>query len=339
MTRTNPVLILGGTGQAGRGTAELLRRWHPDLPLTIAGRDLGRAQRVADELGGATAVTVDMDRADLGLPAGREHSAVVATLWDSRLNGLHHAQQQGIPYLSISSGLVDIAPEIVLAAQRHAAPVLVASHFCAGTAALAAVHAARELDRVDTVRVGAVLDETDTGGPAGVADLERWEAAAPAGLQRRDGVFTWIDDAQAQTHVPATDGTLVPGVSVAVLDVPSIALATGARDVRFDLAVGESTGRRRGTGPSVEILIEITGTDSAGMPRRLARHLVHRDGQRPLTALGIALGVERLIGLRGAPVASGVHTPESLVDPAHAVVRLAEIGAEYVDAGELIAAR
>jgi glutamyl-tRNA reductase len=48
-----PVLILGGSGQAGSGAATVLRRWHPALPLTIAGRDIGRAQRVADELGAA----------------------------------------------------------------------------------------------------------------------------------------------------------------------------------------------------------------------------------------------------------------------------------------------
>jgi len=45
----DPVLILGGSGQAGAGTAALLRRWYPTLPLTIAGRNIERAQRVADE--------------------------------------------------------------------------------------------------------------------------------------------------------------------------------------------------------------------------------------------------------------------------------------------------
>ena len=59
---------------------------------------------------------------------------------------------------------------------------------------------------------------------------------------------------------------------------------------------------------------------------------MHRDGQRPLTALGIALGVERLLGLQGTAVTAGVHTPESLIDPAHAVARLTAIGAEFIDA-------
>jgi hypothetical protein len=51
-----------------------------------------------------------------------------------------------------------------------------------------------------------------------------------------------------------------------------------------------------------------------------------------LTALGIALGVERLLGLRGEPVAPGIHTPEALIDSAYAVKRMTEIGAVVTDA-------
>jgi hypothetical protein len=325
------VLMLGGTGQAGADTAALLRRWHPDLPLTIAGRDLGRARKVADELGGATAVTTDLRRRDLGLPSDRRHSAVVATLWDAHHNGLHHAQDHGVPYVSLSSALVDTSPELVAVAQRPtASAVLVASHWCAGTAVLATLAAAREFGRVDRVRVGAILDELDTGGPAGNADFERWSTATTAGLVRRDGSFTWIAD--GETEVIGVDGTAYPAQSIAVLDVTSLALATGATDVRFDMAIGQSAGRRTGGRASVEVRIELEGTDQAGKPLSTNRYLVHPEGQRPMTALGLALGIERLLGLDGGdPVAPGLHTPESLVDPAYAVRRIQEIGGTFVD--------
>jgi hypothetical protein len=328
-----PVLILGGSGQAGAGAAAVLRRWHPTLPLTIAGRDIGRAQRVADELGVATAVTIDLRRGDLGLPADHGYSAVVAALWDDRLNGLRYAQRHRVPYLSISSGLVEIAPEVVVGAQQaDAAPILLASHFCAGIAVLATLHSAREFDRLDTIRIGAVLDELDTGGPAGMADLERLSIASSAGLVRRDGVFTWLAAPDARADVPSADGKLLPGQSIPILDVPSLALATGAPNVRFDFAVGESAGRRRGEPASVEVRIDLEGTSPAGEPRSTSRYLVHPAGQRPLTALGIALGVERLLGLRGEAVSPGIHTPEALLDPAYAVERLTELGAVFVDA-------
>ncbi|MYW04160.1 saccharopine dehydrogenase, partial [Streptomyces sp. SID3343] len=240
-------------------------------------------------------------------------------------------QHRGLPYLGISSGVVDVAPEIVASAQRaHAAPVLVAGHYCAGATVLATLDAAREFARIDTIRISAVLDESDTGGPAGRADLERWSTVTSAGLVRRDGVFTWIDGSEAQADVTSADGSVLPGRSIAVLDVPSLAHATGAPNVRFDFAVGESAGRRRGEPASFDVRIDLEGAGPAGAPISTSRHLVHPAGQRPLTALGIALGVERLLGLRGEVVPPGIHTPEALIDPAYAVERLVEIGAVFV---------
>ncbi|MFE1591177.1 saccharopine dehydrogenase [Nocardia sp. NPDC058705] len=323
------VLILGGSGQAGSDTAAMLRRWYPHLPLTIAGRDPARAQRVADELGTATAVTIDLSRRDLGLPE-TTHSAVIAALWDDRLNGLHYAQDHGLPYLSISSGLLDIGPEIVASAQKpSAAPVLVASHLMAGIVVLATLHAAREFARIDTVRVGVALDDTDTGGPAGIADLERWSSVTSAGLVRRDGVFTWLAEADAPAPVHTVDGTAILGQSIPVLDVPSLALATGAPNVRVDFAVGETPSRRRGEPASLEIRIDLDGTDQTGDRLHRTHHLVHPVGQRSLTALGIALGAERLLGLNGTPPTPGVHMPESLIDLEYAVGRLREVGATF----------
>ncbi|WP_329430005.1 hypothetical protein OG339_17365 [Streptosporangium sp. NBC_01495] len=333
MEHSKPVLIMGGSGQAGAEAAAVLRRWYPTLPLTIAGRDLDRARRVADELGAATAVTIDLRRGDLGLPAGHDHSAVVAALWDSHLHGLRYAQDRGLPYLSLSSGLTDIAPEVVAGGQRAgAAPILLASHWYAGVIVLATLDLAREFGRIDTIRVGAVLDESDVGGPAATADMERLMAATSAGLVRRDGVFSWVGDPGTQVEVSSVDGTVLPGRLIPTLDVPSLAVATGAPNVRFAFAVGESAGRRRGGPASTEVGIDLEGEDHTGAPLSRSRRLIHPAGQNPLTALGVALGVERLLGLRGEAVAPGIHTPEALIDPAYAVERMVEIGATFADA-------
>jgi hypothetical protein len=341
MEPINSLLILGGSGQAGSDSAALLHRWYPTLPMTIAGRDLARAQRVADTLGTATAATIDLTRSDLGLPSDHHrrhhHSAVVAALWDSHSHGLHYAQQHRLPYLSISSALVDIAPEVVAAAQRpDASAILTASHWCAGTIVLAALNLTREFTRTDTIRIGAILDASDTGGPAGNADLERWSTATTAGLVRRDGVFTWLNTPEAQADVIALDGTSVPGQSLAVLDVPSLALATGAANVRFDFAVRESPDHRRDEPAPVEVRIDLEGTGPNGAPLSTSHYLVHPSGQRPLTALGIALGTERLLGLNGEPPAPGIHTPESLIDPSYAVKRMTELGASFTTVPALI---
>jgi hypothetical protein len=299
--------------------------------LAIAGRDLDRARRVADELGNATAVALDLERPGLGLPAERDHSAVVAAVRDSHLHGLRYAQERGLPYLSISSGLVDIAPEVVAGAQRAtAAPVLLASHYLAGLVVLAALDLAREFERLDAIRIAAVLDDRDAGGPAALDDLTRLTAVTSAGLVRRDGAFGWVPADEAEVGVPSIDGVVLPGQRIATLDVPSLALATGAGEVHFDLAVGASASRRRGQPPSTEVLIDLEGTARSGAPLRTRRHLFHPAGQRPLTALGIALGVERLLGLRGEPVGPGLHTPEALLDPAFTVEQMAAIGTAFV---------
>ncbi|WP_410787834.1 saccharopine dehydrogenase [Kribbella sp. C-35] len=320
------VLMLGGSGQAGASTAAMLRQWHPDLPLTIAGRDLGRARRVADDLGTSAAVSVDLSRQGLGLPDGSRHSAVVATVWDKHLLGLQYAQDRGVPYVSISSGLSDIAPEVVAGGQRPtAAPVLVASHWAAGVVVHLARYAAREFDRVDTVEIGAVLDEMDAGGPASAADLERWADAASTAMIRQDGVFRWTAD--VAVDVPAADGVVLPGQLAGILDVPSVAVATGAANVRFGFAMGVSSGRRAGGEPSHDIRIRLGGTGRSGAPLERTMHLVHPGGQRPVTAVGIALGLERLITRQGDLVAPGIHMPEGLVDPEYAVRRLLGSGA------------
>ncbi|MEV4097836.1 hypothetical protein [Streptosporangium saharense] len=327
-----PVLIMGGSGQAGAGTAAVLRQWHPELPLTLAGRDLDRVRKVADGLGAATAVTIDLRRGDLGLPDGQGYSAVVAAVWDSHLNGLRYAQGHGLPYLSISNGLVDLAPEVFAVAQRtSAAPVLLASHSFAGLAVLAALDAARRFERIDSIRIALILDELDAGGPAAVEDLDRLTAVTSAGLVRRDGVFVWVGGEEARVEVATVDGVVLSGQTIAIPDVPSVALATGAPNVRFDFAVGESAGRRGGGPASVEVGIDLEGTGLGGTPLRVSRRLAHPEGQRPLTALGVALGVERLIGLRGEPVAPGVHAPEALLDPALAVERMVDAGTVLTD--------
>jgi hypothetical protein len=233
-------------------------------------------------------------------------------VWDQHLNGLRYAQEHGIPYLSISSGLTDIAPEVIAGSRR--APILLASHWTAGAITLAALQAAHEFGPVETIEIRAILDDQDVGGPAAVTDLERLAQASPAAFVRQDGLFGWTTETAVEVEG-------LPGQLVAILDVPSLALATGAANVRFAFALGESSGRRRTGNPSHEVRIQLTAGD-----RSSTSVVTHPGGQRPVTAVGIALGVERLLGLHGEPVAPGIHSPEALIDPEYAVSRLRAAG-------------
>lgn len=325
-----PVLIIGGSGIVGSLAAKALRRLQPQLPITIGGRDLAKAAAAAREVGNADAATIDLTRRDLGLPAERSFSAVVVFLKDETLNALRHAQAHGLPYLSLSSGVFETGPDMALYIHNPTrAPILLASNWLAGAATFPALLFARDFAGIDAIEIAAVLDEQDMGGPAAYADFERLTQMAPKPLILKDGRWCWASGDDAVRRVIDVDGVEVEAQTYSPFDVLSLASATDARSVRFDLVYGESAGRRRGGHFSTAIIIEIAGTLKDGSKARMRHELTHPEGQAPLTAIGVAVGVERLLGLAGgAPVAPGLYLPEVLIKPEYMMQRLRESGME-----------
>jgi hypothetical protein len=326
---TRPVLLIGGSGVVGAWAAGILRRLHPDLPIAIGGRDLKRAEATAAQTGGARAVRIDLERADLAIAPDDAPAAIALFVKDDTLNSMRYAQQAGVPYVDISTGPFEIAPAVALFVhQPAAAPVLLASNWLAGTATLSALLFAREQRHVEAIEIAAVLDEQDMGGPAAYADYERLTAAAPSALILENGSWRWIAGEGAGRRFKDVDGVELQGTPYSMLDVVSLAAATTARSIRFDLAIGESASRRRGEPFSTEIIIEIAGRNERGAAVRARHELVHPAGQAPLTALGVAVAIERLLGLAGGgPAAPGLYLPHVLIDPAHMMERLRAFGA------------
>lgn len=327
----NPVLIIGGSGIVGRQAAEQLRRLHPDLPIAIGGRDLAKARAVADEIGKAGAVAIDLAQPDLGLAADRRFSAIAIFVKDHTLNATRFAQDRGIPVLSVSSGVFEIGPEMARYVHRPtASPILMASQWLAGVVTLPTLTFVRDFADVAAIRITATLDEEDMGGPAAAADFERLTRTAPNPLILKDNAWTWLPDAETTREVRTIDGVVQQAKAYSPLDVLSLANETGTRAVRFDLIYGESVNRRRGLPFSSEVIIEIDGKDASGADKKVRHEILHPMGQAPLTALNVALGIEGLLGLRdGKPAAPGLYFPENLVDPVYAVERLKEIGTEF----------
>jgi hypothetical protein len=78
------------------------------------------------------------------------------------------------------------------------------------------------------------------------------------------------------------------------------------------------------------IIIELEGELAEGGAGRRRHEMLHPEGQAPVTAAGVALVTERLLGLHGgSAVAPGLYSPDVLVDPAHAVRRFTEFGARF----------
>lgn len=332
-----PVLIIGGSGIVGSAAARALRRLHPHLPIAIGGRNRAKAEAVAAAIGGAVATSIDLNRSDIGLPGGASaaYSAVAVFLKDETLNSMRYAQARRLPYISISSGTFEIGPEVSLFIHGPSrAPILMASQWLAGAAVFPALHFAGAYQAVDSFWIGVLLDEEDMGGPAAYADYERITGSSPAALMLRDGQFVWVNAKEAATRFRRVDGFEVAAQAYSPLDIVSLAAATDAKSIRLDLAVAASASRRRGEAFSTEILIEIEGTLSNGERGRSRHEIVHPDGQAALTALGVALGVERLLGLKsGEPVPPGLYLPETLIDPGYFVGRMKEFGARFESRG------
>lgn len=326
MTRA-PLLLIGGAGAIGRQTAAHLRAAHPEVSLLIGGRNLAKAEAAAAEIGHAQGVLLDLTAADLGL-GQREISAVVIFYMDHTLAALRFAQGRGAPFLSISTGIFEMAPEIAAYVhQPQAAPIVLGYEWLVGATTVPALEAAKAFGRVQDITIGALVDEQDAGGPAVAADFAHFAHIMPAAFTRRDGAYSWRAGEDAKATFRAVDGTLVAATGFSSIDVVSLATATNAPNVQFNLAMAVSSSRRRGEPKSTEIILELTGDDHAGQPLRVRQAVVHRGGAAPLTSLGVAMLLERLIDLDGqGPTPAGLYFPYQLLNPAAYFARLAQSG-------------
>ncbi|MCX4681201.1 saccharopine dehydrogenase [Streptomyces sp. NBC_01433] len=327
---TLPVLLIGGSGCVGSRAAAHLRRFHPDLPLVIGGRDQDRAQATADKLGTATAARIDLARPDLGLDPEQRFGAVALFPRDAGFNAQRFAQDRRIPFHAVTGSLVETAQD--LTAYVHgpqASPVVLASHWMAGVPVILAAHHAGEFTAVNEVSLAFVFDPQEEMGPAaGFESQEAVQAANPLPLIRKNGSWVWAqEEADRVRTITTADTARHQADGYGSLDVLSLAEATGAASARADLLVTESAGTRAGRGPSHEIVIEITGTLHNGVAATRRFDLSHPAGQSSLTALGAAVAIEHLLGLTGTPApTTGLHFPETVIDPAHLQKRLDESG-------------
>lgn len=327
----SPILLIGGTGIVGRQTAALLRAAHPDVPLLIGGRNMARAQEAARETGNAEAVTIDLAAADLGL-GKRSISAVAIYFTDTTTAAIRFAQARRVPYISISPAMYEAGPEI--AAYMHApeaSPIVLGTEWLVGATTIPTLEWARAFSQLDTIRIGAVLDERDEGGPASQDDLYRQTRAITAVQNRRDGLWAWRTGDARQSKFRMIDGTMIQGNALTVHDVYGLATETKANNVEFNLAVRPSAERGQSTQMPAEIIVELSGTDCSGDPLRSRNAVTHPQGQMPLTGLGVALLLERLTGLDGNPATKpGLYFPYQILNASTYFDRLRKVGGELM---------
>ena len=325
-----PVLILGGTGLVGTQTVKILRQLYPDLPIAIASRNKENCEALAAEVGNAIAVQADVSKAGLGLADGASYSAVVALLKENTLNPLRFAQANGLPYVSMADGAFEIGPAVARYMYKpDSAPMMLASHWVVGMTTMPILHFAKEFRTIDSIKAAVIMDPTDPIGPMAHYDVELVVQNSPRPLILDNGTWIWAPEEIAGRHVTNSAGEEVEVFAMSVLDTISLAAATDARSVRLDYGMAQTASDRRGDGPSHEMILEVSGETKDGTTEQLRIDIETPQGVTGLTALGVVLSIERLLGLAGGePVAPGLYFPENLIDPAHAIERLTQFGGQ-----------
>jgi hypothetical protein len=270
---------------------------------------------------------LDSSADDLGL-GKRPVSAVAVFYMDHAVAGLRFAQARGVPHLSISSGVFEIAPEIATYMHKpNAAPVVLGYEWLVGATTVPTLELAKAFSRVHDIVIGALVDEQDGGGPTVAVDFEHLTKMMPAALTRRGGVYILREGDDAKATFRAADDTEVEAAGFSSIDVVGLGAATGAPNVQFNMASDVSSTRRRGGPMSTEIIIELAGEDHAGKPLRTRHAAVHPEGAAPLTGIGVAMILERLIGLDGKPpTPAGLYFPYQLLNATEYLARLEQAG-------------
>lgn len=309
------VLFAGGSGFVGRTAVRWFRERHPSVRVLVGGRNLQSAGEVAQEVGAAEAVAIDLDKPRLGLGDDVTVAAVVMLAPEAGLKGLNYAQDLGIPYLNINAALTEIGPELAMFAHRAtAAPVVLASHWMAGAAVFLALNSVKGFEVIHSIQIGAILDENDPAGPASLEDMERVHGAAPPAMVFEGGRRVWLSGDAAKGKIESIDGRSLDATAFSTFDIASLHAATGAPNVRFDLVTDESSSRHRGNEAATEIVVEIEG-EADGRTQRSRSMLEFKRGAVSLTGLSVVLSLVSVLGLNDrAPAPPGLYLPELLSD-------------------------
>lgn len=329
MSDHDPILLIGGYGAVGSEAARTIRRLYPRTRLIIAGRDRARAEALAADLGDAEGVHCDLTTPDLGLKPSNRYRGIAVFAKDERLLALDKAIAQGAAYVSISEYAVEIAPLIARSNGdgRHI-PILMLSHHLGGLVTMTTLHHARDMAEIGAVRVGAIFDPADLGGATAQADAARVARATPFPLLLHDRRWVWAEGSELTRRFSGADGTIYDGAALSLLDVTSIAAATRARSVRFDVALRETTTASQARH---EVVIEIDGFLRGHEPANLRIAIQDQGFHTRMSGRAIAFALERMLGLDGRPaMQAGMHLPENVLDAAR-IVHLARASGILID--------
>lgn len=352
------VLLAGGYGLVGSEVARLLRQRHPEMTLLLGGRTPASGDAFAAELGNALTVRVDAEAPDplrAALSGNLPAPDLVVTVVNDPFNRvLLAAVREGMALVDITRWTARVHRALVDLTDEHLrAPVVLASGWMGGLAAIVAAAASERVGGAERLFLDILYGMSDRSGPDSIAYMDR--LAIPFEAMRagrevlvhplgdpREAVFagglratTWRLDTPEQSTLPASLGAGTVETRIA-FDSAAATLALVAlkqTGILRVLSAPRFTRLRRAllhaSGPGATALFSVQA-ETARTSRRI--HVRDLRGQAHLTAVGALLAIERALGLDGAPApAPRVHFPEHF-DQAFALLDTARsLGVEITE--------
>lgn len=324
------ILIVGGYGQVGTNIARLIRKADNAIKLILAGRNPEKGELLAKELTLAETAYIDVEEG-FNLAHFQEIDLIISAL-DDRSNILREtAILNGIACITVSELADQISTTAFLGLHKKiSSPIVFAGHWQAGLLTLVVKQMASGFSSITHIETAGLYDEKDPVGPLVAEEVSGFLGKA---LIRRDGNWLYVDSKNNGRSINLYGESSAVGHPMSTLDVPSIAAFTSARNIRFDFINGQSIGSSKGLRASHDLYIEIEGISSSGEPKKVRTIVSGPKGNSQLTAVGVYLIAEKILGLHGqtAQRIGGLYIPETIVCSDNITSRLAEFGIQTIE--------
>lgn len=324
------ILIVGGYGMVGSNIARLIRQADKNIELVLAGRNPQNGIPLAKELNHSETAYINLEegfelsdfkKIDLIISAVDDHSNILRET----------AILNGIACIAVSELADQISPTAFLGLHKTiVAPVVYAGHWQAGILTLMVKQQANKFSQIETIELAGLYDPKDSVGPLVANEVSGFVSDA---LIRKGGNWLSIQAKENPRTIDLYNHASAIGYPLSTLDVPSIAAFTGAKNIRFDFITGESLGTSKGLEASHDLYITMIGTLLSGEKRKLSTIVSGTKGNSHLTAVGVYLITEKILGLNGQSEQKigGLYLPETIIITDHISKRLKEFDIEIIE--------
>lgn len=321
------ILIVGGYGMVGSNIARLIRAVDGNIQLILAGRNPQHGSQLATELKNAETAYINLEEG-FDLSPFQNIDLIISALDDHSNIIRETAILNGIACIAVSELSDQVAPTAFLGLHKTiSAPVVFAGHWQAGVLILLVKYLAAKFNQISTVEAAGLYDPKDRVGPLVANEVSGFVGQA---LIRENKNWQYVQARENPKTIELYDSSSAIGYPLSTLDVPSIGAFTGAANIRFDFIIGESIGSSKGLDASHDLYIAIEGTLPSGKRTKSRTIVSGPKGNSHLTAVGVYLITEKILGLNGRSAQSqgGLYLPETIVPSEDIMERLREFGIE-----------